>query len=205
MTSRLDPKDALHNYVQRARDALVWKCEGLSERELRMPRTVTGTNLLGLVKHCIGVEVGYLGYTFGRPWRGLEEEIPWLRSWVDPSVPEIAEEDLFATADESAAALIELYRRVWVHCDATVAELDLDAPGRVPWWPDERADVNLHVVLVHLVAELQRHAGHADILREGIDGAAGVNKRFTNLWTAEEDRPAHVARLREIAELFPAD
>ena len=205
MTYRRDPKAALQERIQRAREALVWKTEGLSERELRMPRTVTGTNLLGLVKHCIAVDVGYLGYTFDRPWPAMEEEIPWLRSWLDPSVTEILEEDLFAKADEPAAALIDLYRRAWAHGDATIAALDLDAPGRVPWWPEERADVDLHYVLAHVVAELQRHAGHADILREGIDGLAGVGKVHTNLWTEVDDRPAHVARLREIAELFPAD
>ncbi|WP_425955686.1 DinB family protein [Xylanimonas sp. McL0601] len=203
MTPRRDPKTALQDYVQRARDSLVWKTEGLSERELRMPRTATGTNLLGLVKHCIAVEVGYLGYTFDRPWPDLDE-IPWLRSWVDPSVPEVDEEDLYAKPDETAAGLVDLYRRAWAHGDATIAELDLGSTGRVPWWPDERAHVDLHFVLVHLLAQLQRHAGHADILREGIDGAAGVDKVHTNLWTAEDDRPAHVARLREIAELFPA-
>ncbi|GAB2463720.1 DinB family protein [Xylanimonas ulmi] len=203
MTPRLDPKHALQDYLQRARDALVWKAEGLSERDLRLPRTATGTNLLGLIKHCVAVEVGYLGYTFDRPWPDLDE-IPWLRSWVDPKTPEIAEEDLYATRDESAAWLIDLYRRAWAHGDATIAALDLDSPGRVPWWPAERADVDLHLVLVHLLAELHRHAGHADIVREGVDGQAGVGKAHSNLWTAEDDRPAYVARLREIAEGFPA-
>ncbi|WP_050758552.1 DinB family protein [Xylanimonas cellulosilytica] len=200
-----DPRESLQHYLQQARDALVWKTEGLPQRELRMPRTVTGTNLLGLVKHCIAVEAGYLGHTFGRPFPDFETAMPWLRSWVDPSVPEVFEEDLFATETESAQGLVDLYRRVWAHGDETIALLDLDAPGRVPWWSPEKADVTLHQVLVHLVAELQRHAGHADILREGIDGSAGVNRRFGNLWTTVEDRPAHVARLREIAERFPVD
>ncbi|MCL1869891.1 MAG: DinB family protein [Promicromonosporaceae bacterium] len=204
MTAHQDPKTTLQHYLQRARDALVWKTEGLSERELRLPRTPTGTSLLGLVKHCIAVEAGYLGHTFDRPWPDMDE-IPWLRSWVDPSVPEVAEEDFTPTAQESAAHLVDLYRRVWAHGDATIEALDLDSPGRVPWWSDENADVDLHFVLVHLIAELQRHAGHADIARELTDGAAGVSPAFDNLWTAEADRPAHVARLRAIAESFPAE
>jgi len=204
MTSaRRDPKDSLSHYLRGARDALVWKTEGLSERELRMPRTATGTNLLGLIKHCISVEAGYLGWTFGRPWPD-PDEMPWLRSWVDPNAPEVAEDDMWATADESAAGLIDLYRRVGAHGDATIAALDLDSPGRVPWWSPEKADVTLHHVLVHLIAELQRHAGHADILREGIDGEAGVSRQFSNLWTEVDERPAYVARLRQIAEQFPA-
>ncbi|QAY69440.1 DinB family protein [Xylanimonas protaetiae] len=203
MTDR-DPKETLRHYLQEAREALVWKTEGLSERDLRMPRTVTGTNLLGLVKHCTAVEIGYLGHTFGRPFPAIETEAPWALSWVDPSVPEVLEEDMWATESEPAARLVALYRRVWAHGDATIAALDLDSPGRVPWWDPTRADVTLHHVLVHVVAELQRHAGHADILREGIDGAAGVAQGRTNLWTAEEDRPAYVARLRALAERFPA-
>jgi hypothetical protein len=196
-----DPKSTLQRYLQRARDAIVWKTEGLSERDLRLPRTVTGTNLLGLVKHCASVELGYFGYTFGRPWPDFDE-IPWMASWIDPNAPDEAEEDLFATADESAAGLIDLYRRVWSFADETIAGLDLDAPGRVPWW--ENGDVTLHLVLVHVVSELQRHAGHADIVREGIDGAAGVSPAFSNLWTPVEQRDAHVTRLRELAERFPA-
>ena len=204
MTPKETPKETLHHYLQEARDALVWKTEGLSERELRMPRTATGTNLLGLVKHCIAVEAGYLGHTFGRPYPDYATAMPWFRSWVDDDVPEVAEEDMWATETETAADLVDLYRRVWAHGDATVAELDLDSPGRVPWWRPETAAVTLHKVLVHLVAELQRHAGHADILREAVDGAAGVRRQGTNLWTAEEDRPAYVARLRALAERFPA-
>ena len=205
MTTDRDPKASLHQYLQQARDALVWKTEGLSERDLRMPRTATGTNLLGLIKHCIAVETGYLGDTFGRRFPTLETEVPWALSWVDPSVPEVQEEDMWATEQESAAGMIDLYRRVWAHGDETIAQLDLDAHGRVPWWDPERNDVTLHHVLVHLIAELQRHAGHADIVREGIDGAAGARKEFSNLGTEEGDRPAYVARLRELAEKFPAE
>lgn len=201
--ARRDPKGALQDYIQRARDALIWKTEGLSERELRLPRTPTGTNLLGLVKHCTAVEIGYLGYTFGRPWPNLEE-LPHLRSWIDNTAPDVPEDDMYATADEPAELILDLYRRVSAHGDETIAQLDLDSPGRVPWWEPEHADVDLRFVLVHLLAELQRHAGHADILREGIDGSAGVGAAFSNLWTPDEDRAAHVAHLRAIAEQFPA-
>jgi uncharacterized damage-inducible protein DinB len=196
-------KDVLQKYLQRARDAIVWKAEGLSERDLRMPRTATGTNLLGLVKHCIAVEAGYLGHTFGRPFPDFETVMPWLRSWVDPSVPEVAEEDMWATADEPADEMIALYRRVWAHGDATVAQLDLDTVGRVPWWNPPSDEVSLHTVLVHVISELQRHAGHADIVRESIDGAAGLMPTNSNLWTDVEDRAAYVARLRALAETFP--
>ena len=70
-----DAKADLHHYLQSARDALLWKLEGLSEYDARRPLTPTGTNLLGLVKHTASVELGYLGDTFGRP---SNEPLPWL-------------------------------------------------------------------------------------------------------------------------------
>lgn len=196
-----DHKAILRQYLQEARDALIWKTEGLSERELRLPRTPTGTSLLGLVKHCTATEIGYLGYTFGRPWP-TPDEMPYLRPLFDDTAEEEPEADTYATADESAEFLIDLYRRVSKHGDETIEQLDLDSPGRVPWWND--GDVTLHRVLVHLLAEVQRHAGHADILREGIDGAAGLSRDNSNLSTPDADRAGHVARLRAIAEQFPA-
>ena len=69
-----DPKDHLRHYLQIARDALLWKLDGLSEYDVRRPLTPTGTNLLGLVKHVASVEFGYFGDIFGRP---SEEPLPW--------------------------------------------------------------------------------------------------------------------------------
>ena len=60
-----DPKTDLHRYLQAGREALVWKLQGLSEHDVRRPLVPTGTNLLGLVKHLTGVEVGYLGGSLG--------------------------------------------------------------------------------------------------------------------------------------------
>ena len=75
------------------------------------------------------------------------------------------------------------YRRVWLHTDATINDLPADAPGHVRWWP--RPDVTLHTMLVHVLAETNRHAGHADILREKLDGAAGMRADNSNV--AEHD------------------
>src|SRR4051812_28449234 len=125
-------EQTLQRYLQIARDAMVWKLEGLSEYEVRRPLTPTGTNLLGLVKHLAGVEIGYFGDTFGRP---SGELLPW---WADDAEDNA---DLWATADESRADVIGLYHRAWAHADATIEALDLDAVGEVPWWPSERSRV----------------------------------------------------------------
>jgi uncharacterized damage-inducible protein DinB len=159
------PKADLLRYLQAAREALIWKLDGLSEYDIRRPMVRTGTNLLGLNKHVASVESGYLGDTFGRP---MGEPMPWVHVMeTEPNA------DMWASADELSGEIVALYRRVWAHSDVTVDMLELDTIGRVPWWPDDRSEVTLQRVLVHMIAETHRHAGHADIVRELIDGTAG--------------------------------
>jgi hypothetical protein len=165
-----DPKADLQRYLQHARDALLWKLDGLAEYDNRRPLTPTGTNLLGLVKHVAGTEAGYLGDTFGRP---SEETLP--------DVDAVPNADLWAAPEESREDITGLYRRVWAHSDATIEALPLEATGHVPWWPAPHDEVTLHQMLVHMIAETDRHAGHADIVRELIDGAAGLRDGSSNL------------------------
>ncbi len=184
-------KEALKSYLQGARDVLVWKLDGLSEREQRLPRTPTGTSLLGLVKHALNTEVVYFGLVFGRTWPTPEELVPAddpdpLAGW-------------YATESESSAGVVDLYRRVQAFADETIDTLPLDHVGHVPHWGD--AAVTLHEIIVHKTADLQRHAGHADILREQIDGAAGLLPATSNLPT-EVDWSAHRQRLTAIADRF---
>jgi Protein of unknown function (DUF664) len=164
-----DPKADLRRYLQLARDALLWKLDGLSEYDIRRPLVPTGTNLLGLVKHLTGVEFVYFGTTFGRP---SPDELPWSED--DPM------SDMFAAADESRAQITGRYKKAWAHSDATIEALPLDAIGHVPHWPDERAEVTLHRIMVHVITDSQRHAGHADIVRELIDGAVGLQETNGN-------------------------
>jgi hypothetical protein len=140
------------------------KLVGLPEYDVRRPLTGTGTNLLGLVKHLATWEARYLGEVFDRPF---PEPLP---RW-DVEAERLA--DMWATERESHSDITERYRRVWDHSDATVDALPLDATGRVAWWQD--AEVPLFNILVHLLAETSRHAGHADILREALDGAVGTD------------------------------
>ena len=167
-----EPKADLHRYLQAGREALLWKLDGLSEYDIRRPMMPTGTNLLGLVKHVASCEVGYFGDTFGRPF---DEPLPWLKDGAEPNA------DMWATADESRAQIVGLYHRGWAHSDATIEALALDAVGHVPWWPDDRREVTLHRILVHMIAETDRHAGHADIIRELIDGSAGLQEGNDNM------------------------
>jgi hypothetical protein len=163
-----DQKSDLRRYLQHARDALVWKVDGLPDYDIRRPLTPTGTNLLGLIKHLAGCEIGYFGDTFGRP---LADPPPWADDELLAREPMT---DMWATADESRGYIVGWYRRAWAHADETFDALELDAIGHVPWWSGEGAEVNLHQVLVHMTAETHRHVGHADIVRELIDGLAGL-------------------------------
>jgi hypothetical protein len=169
--SPLDPTADLRYYLAEAREAVLWKLDGLGEYDVRRPLVPTGTNLLGLVKHLAGIEFGYLGGTFGRPHGELLPEF-------DPQEPNA---DMWAKADETREQIIGLYHRAWAHSDATIAALPLDAIGHVPWWPAEENEVTLHHIVVRVTAETQRHAGQADIIRELIDGAAGMQEGNDNL------------------------
>ncbi|MDO3701340.1 DinB family protein [Micromonospora sp. C28SCA-DRY-2] len=168
-------KADLHSYLKGGRGSLLWKLDGLSEYDIRRPLTRTATNLLGLVKHAAAMEALYFGLVFGRPF---EQELPYLDDGAEPNA------DMWATADETREELVARYRRTIAHADTTIEALALDDVGRVPWWGDE--EVTLHRVMVHVIAETQRHAGHADIVRELIDGAAGLLPRNDNLPQADE-------------------
>jgi Protein of unknown function (DUF664) len=183
--------DDLRHYLQQSRDGLLRALDGLGEYDSRRPLTPTGTNLLGLVKHLAGVEAGYLVECVGRP---LPVTLPWNE---DGSVWESA--DMWATPDESREYLVGLYREVWRHSDASIAELPLDAPAFVEWWRPERRQTTFGHLLCRVVAETAQHAGHADILRESIDGRPGRDHDQVGdgEWWA-----AYVARIEAAAETF---
>ena len=185
-----DPKADLRRYLQDAREALLWKLDSLSEYDIRRPLVPTGTNLLGLIKHLAFVELGYFGETFGRP---PADQPAWDES--DPNA------DMFAAPEESRDFITGLYRRAWAHADGTIEALALNAIGHVPWWPAGRNEVTLHHILVRVATETSRHAGHADIIRELIDGSTGLTAERPNLppgdkasWQAHHDRVARAAQ-----------
>ena len=157
--SSLDVKDELHGYLRGARETLLWKLDGLGEHDMRRPLTPTGTNLLGLVKHSTATHVGYFGEVFGRTGDASGAR---FSGDAGPAA------EFWATPDESSEDIVDGYRDAWVVSDRTISELDLDAVGHVWWWAG--ASVTLHHVMVHVTADTQRHAGHADIIRETLDG-----------------------------------
>lgn len=153
------------------------RLDGLGDYDIRRPLTPTGTNLLGLVKHLAGIELEYLGECVGRP---SPLQLPWVE---DGSISKNA--DMWATAEESRDDLIGLYQSASRHSDESIDQLGLTAPAHVPWWPEERRDTTLGGMVMRVLIEAAQHAGHADIVRELIDGDAG---------------PDHVAQVQRAAD-----
>ncbi|HZE67570.1 MAG TPA: DinB family protein [Sporichthyaceae bacterium] len=187
-----DPQADLHRYLTMIREAVLWKLDGVSEYDARRPMTPTGTNLLGVVKHLACVHIGYFGWSFDR---GRDIELPWYADDADPNA------DMWAAEDESREQILALYQQACELEDHTIADLPLDAPGHVPWWPADRNPVTLQLILLHVIAETNRHAGQLDILRELIDGAAGLRAENSNLPDGT-DWPTHHARLESVAARF---
>jgi hypothetical protein len=185
-----DLKEELHRKLQATRAALLSKLDNLSEYDRRRPMTPTGTNLLGLVKHLAGLEYGYLGESFGRP---APESMSWIE---DGSIWQGA--DMWATPDEPSEYIIGLYRRACAHADNVIAALDLEAPGLVAHWPEDRQDTTLAFLLIRMVAETAQHAGHADIIRELIDGKGGPDQETIDEPTWRE----YTAQVQAAASTF---
>jgi hypothetical protein len=180
----------LHRYLQQGRDALLRTLEGLGEFDTRRPLVPSGTNLLGLVKHLAGVELGYLVESVGRD----APVLPWNE---DGSVWDSA--DMWATPGQTRDHLVGLYRHAWALSDASLAEVPLDAPAEVAWWSQDKRYTTFGHLVVRVVAETAQHAGHAEVLRETLDGQAGRDHDVQGdpQWWSD-----YVARIQAAADTF---
>lgn len=179
-------KETILRRLQSLRSDLLTKLDGLDEYAVRRPMTPTGTNLLGLVKHLASVELGYFTEVFGVDpgW-----DLPWFADGAEPDA------DLWVPATQSRDSVLELHRHAAAMAERTIRALPLTARGEVPWWPEDRRRVSLHEICLHLLIETARHAGHADILREAIDGAAdrgaddaNFTRRTAAEWASHRER-----------------
>jgi uncharacterized damage-inducible protein DinB len=154
-------REMLRVFLDYHRATLALKCDGLSDVDLRrrsMPPS--GLSLLGLVRHMADVERTW----FRRVING--EDIPLV--WSDEGDFQVAYDATEATRAEAFAAWeaeVEHSRRI------EAAAESLDVTGYQPRWGE---DVSLRLVMLHMIHEYARHNGHADFLREGIDGTTGV-------------------------------
>ena len=146
-----DEREALHALLQYQRTSLVRKVSGISEQAARQEYVGSGTSLLWLVKHMARAEAIWILRRF---------------AGTDAGVPD----DTLQPSDTLASA-VATYEQMWRTVDGVVAgAVSLDESCRDV---GDEAPVNLRWVLMHLLEETARHAGHADILRELIDGQTG--------------------------------
>ena len=150
-------KESLQVSLDRHRDAVVWKLSGLDDAGLRRIMTPSGNSLLGVVKHLGGVEYGWFCETFGREM----EPLPFDLNESDA--------DFRVEPSETSDGILAFYARARAAADQVINELDLDDTGKA-WFGDE---VSMRWVLIHMIEETARHAGHIDIMREQIDGMTG--------------------------------
>ncbi len=156
-----DEQESLLAALERHRDAILWKLDGLDDDQLRERITPSGLSPIGLLKHLGAVEYGWFCATFGRP----HEPLPFDEDDEDA--------DLAVAAEESCDEVIAFYGRARVAANAAVAEIEVDATGTA-WFGEE---VSMRWVMIHMLEELARHAGHMDVMREMIDGMTGDHDR----------------------------
>ncbi len=157
-------RDTLLEFLGYQRDALIGRLQGLTEQQSRMTPTASSLSLLGLIKHSAiwerrWFQVIFAGRTFSGEW---------------PSVPDVTpdgEDATFGLTDEdSIESVVAHYRKQIASSNDTVTNFDLDAPCAM----SDKVSETLRWVTVHMIEETARHAGHADIIRETIDGTRGA-------------------------------
>ena len=183
-----DEKTLLKTHLGVIQRSLLWKLEGLTDADLRRPMTKTGTNLIGIVKHLTGVTFGYLCSAFGRE----RETFPW----------ELDEElfyglDMWATPDESTDEIIAAYRRAIDAGAETIDELPLDTTGK----HHTGLTVSLRWMILNVLMDTTRHAGHADVVREAIDGRIGMGAVLSSTEDGDDEEYWRMYRARITGEI----
>lgn len=162
-TTTAGERETLEAFLDTYRAILRRKLEGLSESDARRSTVPSGTTIGGLVKHLRWVEQGWIQ----RVLAGVPaEQLP-----ASPSTPDDLDGDLRMTPEDTVDGLLADYDAECERSRETAARFELDDIGRHP----RRGDVSLRWIYTHLIEETARHAGHADILREQIDGSTGLD------------------------------
>ena len=157
-----DERDLLLAFLEQQRDAIRYAAFGLTDDQARVAPSVSALSIGGLVKHLTNME---------GTWTDLIEQIP-----DDGSGHADYEEAFRLGADETLADALARYDAATKRTNAVVAHASFDAPvpipKGVPWFPQDIDAWTVRWVVMHLIEETARHAGHADIVRESIDGAS---------------------------------
>jgi uncharacterized damage-inducible protein DinB len=164
-----DERESLIAYIDQQRDAFVSAAHGLTEEQIRLAPTAGTLSIGGLVKHVTTCERGWTERMAAAPAaptppdRSLAEQ---ARAWGDDF--RVTQTDTLESLLAALAAQGEVTREVLRRVDLGAA---VPVPRDAPWFPKDVEAWSVRWVAMHLVEELARHAGHADIVRESIDGA----------------------------------
>jgi uncharacterized damage-inducible protein DinB len=152
---QLDEKEMLWAFLRFARATVVAKTDGLCTEQLTRRHVGSATTLGGILSHLTCVEYDWFANRLGGS------------TVLMPFGPDDPDGDWY-TGDADGTELVSRYREACAASDEVIAALDLDSTGA-----QTDSDYTLRWAMTHLVAETQRHAGHADLLRELTDGACG--------------------------------
>lgn len=157
-------KESLQASLNRHRDAVVWKLQGLGDTELRRAMLPSGNTLLGLIKHLATWEYIWICRTFGHPTEQLpiDEGDDYADVRIDPG--------------DSTAGIVAFYSRSRAAADEVIGGVDLDEAGTTMFGDT----VSLRWAVIHILEDTARHAGHIDVMRELIDGMVGDHQRDGN-------------------------
>ena len=153
------------------RHFLLQTANGLTDQQARQRSTVSELTVGGIIKHVAATERGWAEFMVDGSGVGGVADVDW--SNPDPQLIADYQAGFRLADDETLAGAIAEYERVAAATDRLVAELDLDRSfplPAAPWFPPG-AQRSVRRAIVHIVAETAQHAGHADIIREAIDGA----------------------------------
>ncbi|CAN5584125.1 DinB family protein [soil metagenome] len=153
-------KEVLTGFLDHYRATILAICEGLSDEDLRRPMVPSGTTLLGMIKHLAYVERGWFQETVA----GKRVEFPF-------DLDEDPEADLRVEQEETTQEILDLYRAESARSRQIIEAASLDDLVK---GEKRSADYNVRWVIVHMIEETARHAGHADIIREQLDGSTGT-------------------------------
>ena len=155
-----DERTGLLEFLAQQRYVLRLAAFGVTEEQLWATPTAGALSLGGLLKHVAAVEEHWIGLVLQQP---------------DDTIPEDYGRDFRREPTDSIDAVLDRYAAVARHTEDVIARMDLDqpvpVPPGVPWFPDDVEAWSVRWVLLHLIEETARHAGHADIVRESVDGA----------------------------------
>lgn len=191
VTPVADERDGLLAYLDQQRLILRLTAYGLTDEQGRATPSASAHSIAGLIKHVAAAE---------RLWK--DAILQHHREWSSAT----HEASFRLTSDETLASVLELYDQAAQETDAVIAEIpDLGQPVPAPQWtawvPIKVKDYSVRWVLLHLITETARHAGHADIIRETLDGAKarslmaaaeGWHTTRVRPWKASSPKPTHV-------------